>query len=129
MYVKDCFDQDPPFRYIIRNHYDYTTLSYNDVKKIKLEEYDKGPIIISKIEKWKRKVVNRQTDRKTKLRLLHPNVYHSLITFFSFSRFKDRPHNKVDYDLSWDGIGGVDRKLNNYLKSINLQKIMRISFI
>ena len=77
---------------------------------------DNGEITLSEIEKWKRKVVNQQTDRKTRLRLLDPNIYHSLITFVVFSNFKGRPHNKIDYDLSRDGFSGVDRKLNNYIK-------------
>ena len=123
LFVKEDFEQDPPFRYIIRNSYDLNTLLYNDVKKIKLKDLDNGEINLSEIEKWKRKVVNQQTDRKTKLRLLHPNVYHSLITFIVFSNFKGRPHNKIDYDLSWDRISGVNRKLNNYKNKYNYTKI------
>ena len=84
------------------------------MKKINLKDLDKGPITLSEIEKWKRKVINQQTDRKTRLRLLDPNIYHSLITFVVFSKLEGRPNNKIDYDLSWDGISGVDRKLNNY---------------
>ena len=59
---------------------------------------------------------NQQTDRKTRLRLLDSNIYHSLITFVVvvFFNFKGRPHNKFDYDISRDGIVEVDRKLNNY---------------
>ena len=75
---------------------------------------DNGEITLSEIEKWKRKVVNEETDRKIRLRLLDPNIYHSLITFIVFSNFKGRPDNKIDYDLSWDGISGVHRKINNY---------------
>ena len=114
LYVKEKFDETPPFRYILRNRYDLKQLLYNDVKRINLNDLDKGPITLSEVEKWKRKVVNQQTDRKTKLRLLDPNIYHSLITFVVFFKFEERPHNKIDYDLSWDGISGVDRKLNNY---------------
>ena len=51
-------------------HFNLKQLIYNDVKKIKLNDLDNGEITISKIEKWKRKVVNQQTDRKTRLRLL-----------------------------------------------------------
>lgn len=90
---------------------------------------DKGEITLSEIEKWKRKVFNQQTDRKTRLRLLDPNIYHSLITFVVFSKFKNRPNNKIHYDLSWDGISGVDRKLNNYKNKYNYTKFMRIRFI
>ena len=49
-----------------------------------LKHYDKGEITISEIEKWKRKVVNKQANRKAKIKLLNPNVYHSLITFVVF---------------------------------------------
>ena len=99
-------------------------LLFNDVKKNRLNDLDKGEITLSDIEKWKRKVINQQTDRKTKLRLLDPNVYHSLNTFVVFSNFKGRPHNKIDYDLSIDGISGVDRKkINNYKNKYNYTKI------
>ena len=76
------------------------------------------------LEKWKRKVINQQKDRKTRLRLLDPNIYHSLITFVVFSNFKERPHNKIDYDLSRDGISEVDgKKINNYKNKYNYTKI------
>ena len=111
------------FSYILENRYDLKQLVFNDVKTINLDDVDNGPITLSEVEKWKRKVVNQQTDRKTKLRLLDPNIYHSLITFVIFSRFEGRPNNKIDYDLSWEGISGVDRKLNNYKNKYNCTKI------
>ena len=116
LYVKECLDVTPLLRYLIDNRYNLKQLLFNDVKKITLNYLDNGEITLSEIEKWKRKVVNQQTDRKTRLRLLDPNIYHSLITFVVFSNFKGRPHNKIDYDLSRDGFSGVDRKLNNYIK-------------
>ena len=85
-----------------------------------VDDLDKGPITLSEVEKWKRKVINKQTDRKTKLRLLDPNIYHSLITFVVFSKFEGRSNNKIVYDLSFDG---VDRKLNNYKNKYNYTKI------
>ena len=105
------------------NNYNLKQLLFNDVKKIKLNDLDKGEITPSEIEKWKRKVINQQTDRKTRLRLLDPNIYHSLITFIVFSNFKERPHNMIDYDLSRGGFSGVDRKLNNYKNKYNYTKI------
>ena len=116
LYVKEWLDVTPLLRYLIDNRYNLKQLLFNDVKKITLNYLDNGEITLSEIEKWKRKVVNQQTDRKTRLRLLDPNIYHSLITFVVFSNFKGRPHNKIDYDLSRDGFSGVDRKLNNYIK-------------
>ena len=88
-----------------------------------VDDLDKGPITLSEVEKWKRKVINKQTVRKTKLRLLDPNIYHSLITFVTFSKFERRSHNKIDYDLSWDRIPGVNRKLNNYKNKYKYTKI------
>ena len=121
--VKEDFNETPPFRYLVGNNYNLKQLLFNDVKKIILNDLDKGEITLSEIEKWKRKVINQQTDRKTRLRLLDPNIYHSLITFIVFSNFKERPHNKVDYDLSRDGFSGADRKLNNYKNKYNYTKI------
>ena len=129
LFVKELFGENPPFRYIIRNNYDLNTRLYNDVKKISLDKLDNGEITLSEIEKWKRKVVNQQTNRKTKLRLLDPNVYHSLIPFFVFSNFKGRPHNKIDYELSWDGIEKFIKRLIIIKISINIERFMRIRFI
>ena len=114
LYVYEDFIKNYQFRYILKNRYDLKQLLFNDVKTINLDDADNGPITLSEVEKWKRKVINKQTDRKTKLRLLDSNIYHSLITFVVFSNFKGRPNNKIDYDLSWDGIGGVNKKINNY---------------
>ena len=129
LYVKEDFDETPPFRYLIDNRDNLKQLLYNDVEKIKLNHLDNGEITLSEIEKWKRKVINQQTDRKTKLHLLDPNIYHSLITFVVFSNFKGRLHNKIDYDLSWDGISGVNRKLNNYKNKYKYMKIYEDKFI
>ena len=123
LYVYEDFNENPPFIHIVDNNYDLKQLLFNDVKRIKINDLDNGEITLSEIEKWKRKVVNQQTDRKTKLQLLDPNIYHSLITFVVFSNFKGRSHNNIDYDLSWDGILRVDRKLNNYKNKYKYIKI------
>ena len=121
--VKEDFKEDSPFIYLIQNSYNFKQLLYNDVKKIKVNDLDNGEITISEIEKWKRKVTNQQTDRKTRLRLLDSNIYHSLITFVVFSNFKERLHSTIDYDLSRKGIVKVDRKLNNYKNKYIYTKI------
>ena len=77
LYVFEDFEENPPFRYIIRNRYDFKQLVFNDVKLINLDDLDNGKIIHSEIEKWKRKVIKNQKDRRTKLSLLDPNIYHS----------------------------------------------------
>ena len=104
----------PPFRNIVRNCYSLKQIIYNNMKKIDLDDVDKGPINISEVEKWKRKVINQMKDRKKRLNLLDPNIYHSLITFVSFLNFEGRPPNKIDYDLSHDVIDDVDKKLNHH---------------
>ena len=123
LYVYEDFIKNYQFRYILKNRYDLKQLLFNDVKTINLDDADNGPITLSEVEKWKRKVINKQTDRKTKLRLLDPNIYHSLITFVVFSKFEGRSNNKIVYDLSFEGIEGVDRKLNNYKNKYNYTKI------
>ena len=123
LYVYEDFIKNYQFRYILKNRYDLKQLLFNDVKTINLDDADNGPITLSEVEKWKRKVINKQTDRKTKLRLLDPNIYHSLITFVVFSKFEGRSNNKIVYDLSFDGIEGVDRKLNNYKNKYYYTKI------
>ena len=108
--------------HILINAFDLKQLLFNNVRKINLDDVDKGLITLSEVEKWKRKVVNQKTDRKGKLLLLDPNIYHSLITFVVFSKF-NRPCNKIDYELSYDGISRVDRKLNNYKNKYKYTKI------
>ena len=108
------------FRYLVDNKYNLKQLLFNDVKKIRLNDLDKGEITLSEIEKWKRKVIYQQTDRKTRLQLLDPNIYNSLITFVVFFNFKGRPNNKFDFDQSRDGFREVYGKINknkyNYIK-------------
>ena len=123
LYVYEDFIKNYQFRYILKNRYDLKQLLFNDVKTINLDDADNGPITLSEVEKWKRKVINKQTDRKTKLRLLDPNIYHSLITFVVFSKFEGRSNNKIVYDLSFDGIEGVDSELNNYKNKYNSTNI------
>ena len=57
-------------------------LLFNKVKSVKLDDIDTGEKTLSEIEKWKRKVINEQQNKKTKLRLLDPSIYRSFITFF-----------------------------------------------
>ena len=123
LYIKEDFNSSYRHKYLIPNVYNLKQLIYNDVKKINLDDLDKGPITLSEVEKWKRKVINKQTDRKSKLRLLDPNIYNSLITFVAFSKFEERSHNKVDYDLSSDGIPGDHRKFNDYKNKYKNTKI------
>ena len=123
LYVYEDFNKNPPFRYVLENSFELIQLIFNDVKKINLDDVDEGKITLSEVEKWKRKVINQQTDRKTRLRLLNPNIYNSLITFVVFLKLKERLNNKIDYDLSYEGIRGVNRKLNNYKNKYKYTKI------
>ena len=122
LYVYEDFRKNPPFRYIIKNHYNFKQLVFNDVKLINLDDLDKGEIIISEIEKWKRKVIKNKKDRRTKLNLLDPNIYNSLITFVAFSNFKGRSHKKVENYFTWEGIDEID-KYDNYKYKYKNMKI------
>ena len=82
--VKSSSNKNDPFCYIIRNYYDLKTRIYNGVKTINLSDCDSGELTLSEIEKWKRKVINEQQNKKTKLRLLNPTIYRSLITSLFF---------------------------------------------
>ena len=62
--VNSSWDKNDPFLYIIRNHYNLKTRIYNDVKTINLNGCDTGEITLSEIEKWKRKVINEQQNKK-----------------------------------------------------------------
>ena len=123
LYVFEDFEENPPFRYIIRNRYDFKQLVFNDVKLINLDDLDNGKIIHSEIEKWKRKVIKNQKDRITKLSLLNPNIYHSLITFVAFSNFEGRLYNMVENYFTYEGIDEIHRDINNYKKEYNYTKI------
>lgn len=111
---KSDYEKGKLSHYVIGNGYDLKTLLFNNVKKINLNDCDTGEINLSEIEKWKRKVINEQRNKKTKLRLLNPTIYRSLITFYIFSNFKERPNNQFNYDISYKGIDKIFRKIKNY---------------
>ena len=123
LYVFEDFEENPPFRYILRNRYDFKQLVFNDVKLINLDDLDNGKITLSEVEKWKRKVIKNQKDRRTKLNLLDPNIYHSLITFVAFSNFEGRSHNKIENYFTYEGIDEIHRDINNYKNKYKYMKI------
>ena len=84
---------------------------------------DNGKIIHSEVEKWKRKVIKNQKDRRTKLNLLDPDIYHSLITFVAFSNFEGRSHSKVENYFTYEGIKEIHRDINNYKNKCKNMKI------
>ena len=84
---------------------------------------DNCKIIHSEVEKWKRKVIKNKKDRRTKLNLLDPNIYHSLITFVAFSNFKGRSYNKIENYFTYDGIDEIHRNIHNYKNKYKYTKI------
>ena len=123
LYVYEILEENSPFRYIIRNRYNFKQLAFNDVKSINLVDVNNGPINHSEVEKWKRKVIKKKKDRRTKLNLLDPNIYHSLITFVAFSNFEGRSHNKIENYFTYEGIDEIHRDINNYKNKYNCTKI------
>ena len=69
---------------MIRNDYDLEHLIKKDVKTINLSDCDTREITLSDKEQWKRKIINEQHNKKTKVRLLNPTIFRSLITFYIF---------------------------------------------
>ena len=121
--VEKYTDEIPIERYIIRSNFFYNlkTLIFNDVKKININDLDEGVKTISEIEKWKRKVIIQTKDRRAKLRLLEPNVYHSLITFVVFSKFEHRPFKKIENYFEYKGRDKLYDK--DYKNMYNYSKI------
>lgn len=104
-------NETEPSLHIIEHYYDSETLIKYDVKTINISDCDTGETTLSEIKKWKRKVINEEQNKKTKIRLLNPTIYHSIITFYIFSNFKSRSNNQFNYYIS-DGINKVSKKLN-----------------
>ena len=97
---------------------EFKTTSFNDVKVIKLEEIDEGKKELTKIEKWKRKVVCRQRSIKNKLTLLNPEVYNNFLLFYKLSKKDKMNHDMIDYYLSSDGFEVLyNKKYNNKYKN------------
>ena len=115
LHVFSEYDKDnKQYHYLLDNVYDLKSLIFNDVKYINLNECDQGEITLSEIEKWKRKVVNSQQNKKTKLALLDPIIYDSFITFYNFSK-NNKPNTRINYYLTWEGIHYcLDRKNKKY---------------
>ena len=51
LYIKEDFNSSYRHKYLIPNFYNLKQLIYNDVKKINLDDLDKGPITLSEVEK------------------------------------------------------------------------------
>ena len=124
LYIKEDFNSSYRHKYLIPNFYNLKQVIYNDVKKINLDDLDKGPITLSEVEKWKRKVINQQTDRKTRLWLLSPNVYHSLITFVVFYNHK----KSIIMRLTIVFLDLIE-KLITIKINISIQQCMRIKYL
>ena len=82
--VNSSWDKNDPFLYIIRNHYNLKTRIYNDVKTINLNGCDTGEITLSEIEKWKRKVINEQQNKKNQNKAVKPNYLSKFDNFLYF---------------------------------------------
>ena len=82
--VNSSWDKNDPFLYIIRNHYNLKTGIYNDVKTINLNGCDTGEITLSEIEKWKRKVINEQQNKKNQNKAVKSNYLSKFDNFLYF---------------------------------------------
>ena len=95
-------------------------LIFNNVKVIKLDDIDTGKKELTEIEKWKRRVVNRQKSVKNKLTLINPDIYNNFLLFYKLSisdKTIQKFHHIINYYLSRDGFGILRYKefKNNYI--------------
>ena len=66
---------------LLNNDYDKKTLLFNKVKKINLNEYDRGKKQLSKWEIEKRKLIKEQKNKYLKVAMMDPNVYNNDLLF------------------------------------------------
>ena len=69
---------------------------------------------IGKIGTGHPEVISEEQNMKTKVRLLNPTIYRSLITFYIFSTFKSRPNNQFNFDISCHEFRKINRIIKNY---------------
>ena len=89
LHIKSFYDvvfnnnEDDKDKYYVidRNWWSLEVLLFNDVKVIKLDDIDTGEKELTEIEKWKRRVVNRQKSVKNKLTLINPDIYNNFLLF------------------------------------------------
>ena len=103
------------FDYIRFNHLSYhdrfneTFYKISMDYKINLELFDngfvtqRGELIISEIEKWKRKVIKKKKNQKAQLSLFEPNIYHSFIVFYAYYDLDHLLINNFNYANSRKG--------------------------
>ena len=91
-FLNKCWDCDKDGNDL--SPYGLKHLLFNDVKVIKLEDIDEGKKELTKIEKWKRKVVCRQKSFKNKLTLINPEVYDNFLLFYELSKKDKMNHDK-----------------------------------
>ena len=124
---------DGPFYHYIINRFDHANdiiIQTENIRKIKLDDLDGGEKTLSEIERWKRKIVYKQTGAKLST-LLHPNNYHSFINFYQLSKmdkipddkylkedilkYRNQKFDKIDYDILKEYEDNLYKKVGKYL--------------
>ena len=86
LHVQNFDDNKDEYYVIDRDWWRLEELIFNNVKVIKLHDIDTGEKELSEIEKWKRRVVNRQKSVKNKLTLINPDIYNNFLLFYKLSK-------------------------------------------
>ena len=108
--------------YYILEHdrFDVKCLIFNKVKVLNIDDIDTGEKKLTKIEKWKRRVVNRQKYLKNKLTLINPDIYNNLSLFYKLSKSDkeiQKYHHIFSFYHSFKGMEVLSKKdfKNNYI--------------
>ena len=79
------------------NHYDKKTLLFNKVKKIDLNEYDRGEKPLSEEEKEKRDFIKEQKNKYLQVAMMDPDVYNNDKLFEDLMMESDDYYSFLDY--------------------------------
>ena len=99
---------------LFNNNYDKKTLFFNKVKKIDLNEYDRGKKPLSEWEKEKRKLIKEQKNEYLKVAMMGPNVYNNEILF---EELMNGILDDYNAELSiYPSIMFTDKSYDNYIR-------------
>ena len=92
LYVEKNESKDEVTYFLTDNHFKITGSSY--LRKITLDEYDKGEKSLTKKEKQKREFIKKQTNKKLQIIMMNPDFYEYDKLFFKIIELFDRKINR-----------------------------------
>ena len=97
--------------YLVKNWYEKKVLLFNKVKTIDLNEHDTGEKPLSELEKLKRDLIKKITNKKLQVAMMDPDIYNN------YEIFKDNLINgchkllieKFNHRMTYHGIDDFKR--------------------